>query len=186
LPRPSTSRAAIFVLVAGPPGSGKTTLAKPLASKLGLPLLAKDAIKEALMDALGTPVTVEQSRDLGRAAVRAILAVARTCPGAVLDSPFYPESAPDLKALPGRIVEIRCRCPRELALTRYRARSATRHPGHLDAHRTDEELWSDQLLQTLGAGPLIDVDTSGEIDIDSLSRQVEAAAADSSRSNAVE
>ena len=167
----------IFVLVAGPPGSGKTTLARPLAFKLGLPLLAKDAIKEALMDALGTPVTVEDSRDLGRAAVRAMLAVARTCPGAILESPFYPESVPDLKALPGRIVEIRCSCPRELALTRYRARSAERHPGHLDTQRTDEELWSDELLGPLGVGPLIEVDTSGEVDIDSLCRQVEAAAA---------
>lgn len=128
------------------------------------------------MDALGTPTTVEQSRDLGRAAVRTMLAVARTSPGAVLECPFYPESAPDLKALPGRIVEIRCRCPRELALTRYRARSAERHPGHLDTDRTDEELWNDQLLQTLGLGPLIEVDTSGEIDIDSLSRRIEAVA----------
>jgi hypothetical protein len=129
------------------------------------------------MDALGTPVTVEQSRALGRAAVRAMLAAARTSPGAVLECPFYPESASELKALPGRIVEIRCRCPRELALKRYRARSAERHPGHLDNERTDEELWNDKLRQTLGLGPLIEVDTSGEIDIDSLSRHVEDVAA---------
>src|SRR5437899_93809 len=134
--------AAIFVLVAGPPGSGKTTLSQQLASKLGLPLIAKDVIKEALMDTLGFPATVEQSRDLGRAAVAAMLALARTSPGAVLESTFYPEVVPNLQALPGRIVEIRCRCPRELALARYRARTGGRHPGHLDAHRTDDELWN--------------------------------------------
>jgi predicted kinase len=44
----------LFVLVAGWPGSGKSTLAAALAPELGLPLLAKDEIKEALMDALGT------------------------------------------------------------------------------------------------------------------------------------
>lgn len=38
-----------FVLVTGWPGSGKSTL----AAALGPPLLAKDEIKEALMDALG-------------------------------------------------------------------------------------------------------------------------------------
>jgi molybdopterin-guanine dinucleotide biosynthesis protein len=43
-----------LVLVTGPPASGKTTLARPLASYLGLPLLGKDTIKEALFDALGT------------------------------------------------------------------------------------------------------------------------------------
>ena len=43
----------MFVLVAGPPGSGKSSLAAPLAKELGLPLLAKDEIKEALMSELG-------------------------------------------------------------------------------------------------------------------------------------
>ena len=37
-----------FVVVSGPPGSGKSTLAGPLATQLGLPLLGKDIIKEAL------------------------------------------------------------------------------------------------------------------------------------------
>ena len=49
-----------FVLVAGWPGSGKSTLAAALAAELGLPLLSKDEIKEALMDGLGPPETVAQ------------------------------------------------------------------------------------------------------------------------------
>ena len=36
----------------GPPGSGKTTLARPLAQRLRLPLLSKDDIKEALAGAV--------------------------------------------------------------------------------------------------------------------------------------
>jgi hypothetical protein len=49
-------------------------------------LLAKDEIKEALMDGLGQPETVAESQRLGRAAVLAMLRVASRCPGAVLDS----------------------------------------------------------------------------------------------------
>jgi adenylate kinase family enzyme len=162
----------IFVLVAGPPGSGKTRLAISLADKLGLPLIAKDVIKEMLMDTLGVPATVEESRTLGRAAVEVMLTVAQTSRGAVLDSTFYSYTVPSLQTLPGSIIEIRCRCPRALALSRYRARSAGRHRGHLDAERTDDELWDEQLLRPLGLGPLIEVDTTGEVDIDSLQRQL--------------
>jgi predicted kinase len=37
-----------LVYVSGAPGSGKTSLAVPLAAELGYPLLSKDRIKEVL------------------------------------------------------------------------------------------------------------------------------------------
>lgn len=166
---------ALYVLVAGPPGSGKTTLAVPLASKLRSPLLSKDAIKETLMDSLGTPTTVEESRALGRAAVETMLAIAHTSPGAVLESNFAAHAVQALRTLPGTIVEVRCRCPRDLALSRYRARAASRHPGHLDAERDDAELWNDELLTPLGLGPLIEVDTAGAVDVEALAAEIRAA-----------
>jgi len=165
------------VLVAGPPGSGKSTLAAPLAAELGLSVLAKDAFKEALMTVLGPPATVEESRRLGRAAVMAMLTAARSSPGAVLDSTFYPYTRPHLAELPGQLIEVRCRCPREVARARYRARSATRDAGHLDDERPPEELWNEHHLTPLGLGPVIEVDTGGPVEVERLARAIQQLAA---------
>lgn len=158
--------ARVFVLVAGPPGSGKSTLATALATELELTLIAKDEIKQALMDVLGPPETVPDSRRLGRAAVMAMFAVAERSPGAVLDSTFYPYTVGALQRLRPPLIEIRCRCPLEIVEARYRARSRRRHPGHLDEQRSPEELWNENEshLTPLGLGPLIEVDTSGPVD----------------------
>jgi predicted kinase len=164
-----------FVLVTGPPGSGKTTLGAPLAAALGLSLIAKDAIKEALMDALGRPSEVEESRHIGQAAVKAMLAVAETSNGAVLDSTFFRETVNALRLFSGRFVEVRCCAPRDVVLARYRERSAERHVGHLDSLRREEELWNPGLLQPLGLGPVIEVDTTKPVDIATLVVDVVAA-----------
>jgi predicted kinase len=150
--------------VAGWPGSGKSTLAAALAAELGLPLLAKDEIKEALMDGLGRPRTVAESQRLGRAAVLATLRVAGRCPGAVLDSTWFGYALPLVRALPGRLAEVRCVVPLELAKARYRARAGQRDAGHLDAARSDAELWGEP-SRPLGLGPVVDVDTSGPVDV---------------------
>jgi predicted kinase len=162
-----------FVLVAGWPGSGKSTLAAALATELGLPLLSKDEIKETLMDGLGPPETVTQSRRLGRAAVLAMLRVAARCPGAVLDSTWFGYALPLARSLPGRLAEVHCTVPRDLARARYQARSAGRHPGHLDADRTETELWGEPVRE-LGLGPVITVDTSGHVDIPGLVARLSA------------
>jgi predicted kinase len=64
-----------FVVVSGPPASGKTTLARAIVPALGLPLIAKDTIKQALMTVLPVP-DIETSRIVGTASVAALLAVA--------------------------------------------------------------------------------------------------------------
>jgi predicted kinase len=156
-----------FVLVAGWPGSGKSTLAAALAAELGLPLLAKDEIKEALMDGLGRPETVEYSRRLGRAAVLTMLRVAHRCPGAVLDSTWFGYALPLVRTLPGRLVEVHCIVPLDVARARYRARVGMRDAGHLDAARSDAELWGEP-NRPLGLGPVVEVDTSGPVDVPSL------------------
>jgi predicted kinase len=162
---------SLFVLVGGWPGSGKSTLATALAVELGLPLLAKDEIKEALVDALGPPADVAASQRLGRAAVLAMLRVAARCPGAVLDSTWFDYARPLVAALPGRVVELRTALPVEVARERYRARAGRRHTGHLDLERTEDELWG-RPVAPLGVGPLVEVDTSGPVDVPALAARL--------------
>ena len=115
-----------FVVVSGPPASGKTTLALAIAPVLGLPLIAKDTIKQALMTVLPVP-DVAASRVVGRASVAALLAVAAESGGAVLESVWHRSYAlDDLRRLPGPVVEVFCRCDPALAASRYASRAASR------------------------------------------------------------
>ena len=77
-----------FVIVAGTPGSGKTTLARSLAPELDLPLISKDTIKEALFDILGTG-DLAWSQSLGRASHRVMYALAGEAKNAILESHFW-------------------------------------------------------------------------------------------------
>ncbi len=161
-----------FVLVGGWPGSGKTTVSRAVASALGIPYLSKDDVKEALMDALGAPSSVAESRVLGRAAVFAVLRAAQGCRAAVIDSTWYPYSEPLVRALPGPLVEVRCRIPLELARERYRDR--LRDERHLDRAREEEDLWGSEVAP-LGVGPLVEVMTINPVDIAQLASHVQSA-----------
>lgn len=114
-----------FVVVAGLPGSGKTTLARPLARELELPLLSKDTIKEALFDVLGSG-DLDWSRRLGESAHRVMYAVAGESRGAVLESHFWRGLAEaHLHALARPLVQVYCRCSVQLATERYMQRSVS-------------------------------------------------------------
>ena len=165
----------LLVVVTGAPGSGKTTVARALAAELGLPLVAKDDVKEALFDALGTGDR-EWSRRLGRATYDVLFVVARRLLEAgascVLESNF---SNPEpLRALPpARVVQVLCAAPHDVVLDRYAARA--RHPGHLDAEIVEElreRLAADEWKPLDIGGELIELDTSGSVDVGALAARI--------------
>ena len=158
----------MHVLVGGPPGSGKTTLAGALAAELGLPLLSKDAVKEAL----GRPATVEDSRRLGRAAVHAVLTCARTAPGSVIDSTWFDYARPLVARRAGPLSEVRGVLAESEALRRCEARSAAGRGGHLDAQRTLAELRDPAHSRPLGVGPVLEVDTTRPVDVAALAAAI--------------
>jgi predicted kinase len=167
-----------FVVVSGPPGSGKSILASGLASRLELPLFSKDTIKEALMDALGA-ADMEASRRLGSASIETLLALAHENGRGILESNWRASvSAEALGNLPGPVVEVFCDCAPHVSRLRYADRR-DRHPGHFDAARiNDDSLWSGEASRPVGGGwPVVVVDTSAPVDLDAVCGQIVAVAA---------
>jgi hypothetical protein len=100
-----------------------------------------------------------------------MFAVAAASPvGAVLDANLRrPFAVAEVDRLPGVVVEVHCRCPIAVADQRYRARAATRHPGHFDEQRVFEELWDDDAVGPIAGGwPVLEVDTSAAPDLDAV------------------
>jgi len=149
----------------------QSTVSQVLASELELPLLAKDDVKEALFETLGTGDR-DWSRKLGGATYEVLFAVAcrslESGTSCILESNF--SQAEPLRSLPpARVVQIFCTAPAELILNRYSQRAP--HPGHLDDEIIDElrerlvhQAWQPLELQ----GKMIELDTSTPLDVESL------------------
>jgi hypothetical protein len=154
----------VLVVVSGPPGSGKSTLARPLAQVLGLPLIAKDVIKEALAVVL-PPADVVESQRLGAATYEVMFALASDAPLAVLESNFGQQAVPRLLEICAHPIELFCRCPADEVLRRYESR--IRGVPHFDPERVDEVRAGlrDQNRPLALGGPLLEVDTTQPVDV---------------------
>lgn len=161
---------------------GRQPLARAIAPALGLPLIAKDTIKQALITVLPVP-NIETSRLIGTASV-ALLAVAAETPGAVLESVWHRSRAlAGLRRLPGNIAEVFCGYDPQIARQRYALRAGTRDAGHFDAERASGKLWNDEVaLPVAGGWPVIEIDTSGPVEADSVIERIRAAAGMTRRS----
>lgn len=164
----------MIVAVTGAPAAGKTTLAVPLAQRLSIPLLAKDPIKEALFDELGTSADVTWSRRLSDASLRVLVHLITATPAAVLDVNLPREWAPEFAATRRSFIQVFCHCPQAELERRLLARATERHAAHDDDALLDE-LRSQGLRGAEPAplpGPLLRVETSTFVDVDAVASWV--------------
>ncbi|MGB7353053.1 MAG: AAA family ATPase [Acidobacteriaceae bacterium] len=167
-----------IVIVSGPPGSGKTTLARPLARQLGFALLSKDDLKESLYISLGgTPGDVAFSRRVGDAAMDLLWVLAMRCPAVVLEANFRtrsPEERARLAALDAQVVEVYCRVPLEEAARRFaqRARQERHHPAHPLTEMSPERMAAYE--GPFAMHPVIELDTTHPVDLPALVEMVNA------------
>jgi predicted kinase len=181
----------IVVLVNGLPGAGKTTLARTLSQRLGVPLFSKDTIKEAHADVLGAepPPGWSQRRwnsALGAAASETMWALLADAGDAAVLESCWPEDVRHfvvrhLQRARDRLpVEIWCDVPLETARRRFEARHP-RHPIHGELMTDAEwERWR-VTAQPLQVGATFRIDTTGPVDADAIVTWINQWAATDSR-----
>lgn len=165
-----------LILISGCPGAGKTSLARPLAETLAIPLIAKDDIKETLFDSLnGEPGDLAFSRQIGGAAMEVLWTLAGRCPDVMLEANFRPGSPYErerIQAMGANVIEVHCRCDRNTAARRFADRAARgeRHLAHTISELTDDYIA--EFDRPIGIGGVLVVETRDPLDVAAIAREV--------------
>lgn len=144
-----------IIVVTGPCGSGKTSIAKSIQKEFNYPLINKDAVKEMLYDTVGY-TDREFSEKLGRASYSLLYYFAEQL--LIAESSFIIESNFSGSYLKGKIeklkqehdfevIIVRCFADKEVLFKRVIERDASgeRHPGHI--YPTNYEEFHAMLLE---------------------------------------
>ncbi|MBZ9741610.1 MULTISPECIES: ROK family protein [unclassified Mesorhizobium] len=174
-------RARRAVLVNGIPASGKSTVSRGIADRMGWPLLALDTVKNPFLEVLGGGDR-EFNRTLGRASYQAIWSLVGDAPAGstfIVDAwfGFQPQQVLEdhlRKAGVEHTVEIWCHAPGEVLAERYGGRLGQRLPGHPGAAYIPELIELAKRAEPLRRGPLFDVDTTRPTDFDAITAWLKA------------
>ncbi|MFB8278755.1 AAA family ATPase [Nocardia colli] len=163
------------MLVNGLPGSGKSTLGRPLAVALRAGFLSKDAVKEALVSCVDDAVVPA----LGGVAMDAVWRLAQVSSGTVvIDSWWFrprdllfAEAGIEMSGAAG-VVEVWCEVPTDVARARYASRQRAAMYGDEQRLADDWDVWAEQGVP-LGVGPVVRVDTAQSVDYADLAARIE-------------
>jgi len=129
-----------LVVVTGPPGAGKTTIAAALRTRLELPLIAKDTVKELLGGALGIEDRA-RSQQLGGIVFELIGLVVKELldqgVSVIAEGNFTERSTLFSGLPPAQIVQVHVTAEPETLRARLLERDV-RHPVHYDREAADE------------------------------------------------
>jgi len=135
------ARSPVLIVIGGWPATGKTTFARQVGARLGLPVVNKDTIKELLWDRLGDG-DVDWSHRLGIAAFGVLDMIAtdmlRSGTDLIVEGNFHTEYGMSLQTVAddasARVLLVVVNAPPDVIVQRFRARieSGERHPAHPD------------------------------------------------------